>query len=463
MKFFNKNKFFILYRENKPVAKIEYSLSNNNEDKISGRQVHITNSKKHELFIVEKVKVINENLMPEIYKTNKNMGEDSICTMMSHWLNAERSIPNGRVNIEKALKKLKIKSVPELLMISNGLSITDRYWYGNNTKSGYLWKELNFFEHSFSTDVGRFLTGEYFCEDTDKLNFHDPSITTNGRQDKMWLISNGKNVLAKQNTEIEGIGEIYESINEIIYAKVAEYLNIDFVHYEIGKLNGKNACFCESFIENGEEYISTSHFIKHNFSNEFTYLSFLKTASEIGINSSIANEFLSKLGALTCITLNADLNNGNVGFVVKKDENGNIVNARIAPVFDGGNSMGVYEFAQGKLGKETFETLKENLLVRSNIVGKTYYEISSKIGQFEDVNIEKLKDIPNFIKTICKGANIDNQLSNKLSELYSESISNFIKIVVKNRENKAEDIDKYIDSFDVNNETLSEKEEDIEH
>jgi len=73
------------------------------------------------------------------------------------WLG--RSIPASRNGIREALEAMNISSTKVLLEKCLGLGLSDQYWINNPQKS-LEWERINFFENTFSEDVGNALFGK---------------------------------------------------------------------------------------------------------------------------------------------------------------------------------------------------------------------------------------------------------------------------------------------------------------
>ena len=70
----------------------------------------------------------------------------------------DRSIPTSRSGIREALQTLDIANTKMLLIRCFGLSLSDQYWIYPEG-SGLTWDKVNFFENSFSDDIGDVLFG----------------------------------------------------------------------------------------------------------------------------------------------------------------------------------------------------------------------------------------------------------------------------------------------------------------
>ena len=82
------------------------------------------------------------------------------------WKN--RTIPDTRAGIRKALQELQVSRTELLPQRNLGLSLSDAYWIcplnpavlTGSADQQLTWSQVNFFENPFSEDVGKILFGE---------------------------------------------------------------------------------------------------------------------------------------------------------------------------------------------------------------------------------------------------------------------------------------------------------------
>ena len=134
-----------------------------------------------------------------------------------------RAIPASRAGLRHALEELNIATPQKLLEKCLGLSLSDQYWICPQD-SGLRWKEVNFFEHPFSGDVGEVLFGGAAGEMPDLMS---PDNTSDGWLRKKWVIMDGERCLVKG-----GSGAIQqEPYNEVIASGIMEKPGIPHVEY----------------------------------------------------------------------------------------------------------------------------------------------------------------------------------------------------------------------------------------
>ncbi|MBO5126807.1 MAG: excisionase, partial [Clostridia bacterium] len=133
------------------------------------------------------------------------------------WLS--RAIPANRFGIRKALETLSVPNTKLLLTRCMGLSLSDQYWI-RPQDSTVTWHEVNFFENSFSDDIGDVLLGK--ATKADGFDFHSPDNTSDGCLKKRWKIIDGRRCLIKA-----GSGPyMQQPFNEVIATKIMERLGI---------------------------------------------------------------------------------------------------------------------------------------------------------------------------------------------------------------------------------------------
>ena len=124
-----------------------------------------------------------------------------------------RSIPASRSGIREALEKLEISHTEQLLAKCYGLSLSDQYWMKpDNTL--LEWSKINFFENSFSDDVGNILFGQ--PAENENIDLMSPCNTSDGWLKKKWKIIDGKRCLIKAGSN----PYMQEPLNEVFATKL---------------------------------------------------------------------------------------------------------------------------------------------------------------------------------------------------------------------------------------------------
>ena len=249
-------------------------------------------------------------------------------TMLAKWW-AKRSIPASRSGLRETLDLLHMSVPQELLAKCYGLSLSDQYWISPKDKP-LMWKEINFFDHDFSEDVGNLLFG--YGEFSDSMSLISPDNTSDGQLIKKWKIADGKRVL------IKGGSNPYqqEPLCEVIASGIAERLCIPHTKYTLLWEHEKPFSVCQDFITSETELISAYHIMqsrkKPNDLSDYEF--YLSCAEQLGVKN--IREQIEKMVVLDFLIGNEDRHFNNFGLIR------NAVTLEwigVAPIFDCGTSL----------------------------------------------------------------------------------------------------------------------------
>lgn len=249
-------------------------------------------------------------------------------TMLAKWW-AKRSIPASRSGLRETLDLLHMSVPQELLAKCYGLSLSDQYWISPKDKP-LMWKEINFFDHDFSEDVGNLLFG--YGEFSDSMSLISPDNTSDGQLIKKWKIADGKRVL------IKGGSNPYqqEPLCEVIASGIAERLCIPHTKYTLLWEHEKPFSVCQDFITSETELVSAYHIMqsrkKPNDLSDYEF--YLNCAEQLGVKN--IREQTEKMIVLDFLIGNEDRHFNNFGLIrsaVTLEWIG------VAPIFDCGTSL----------------------------------------------------------------------------------------------------------------------------
>ena len=249
-------------------------------------------------------------------------------TMLAKWW-AKRSIPASRSGLRETLDLLHMSVPQELLAKCYGLSLSDQYWISPKDKP-LMWKEINFFDHDFSEDVGNLLFG--YGEFSDSMSLISPDNTSDGQLIKKWKIADGKRVL------IKGGSNPYqqEPLCEVIASGIAERLCIPHTKYTLLWEHEKPFSVCQDFITSETELVSAYHIMqsrkKPNDISDYEF--YLNCAEQLGVKN--IREQTEKMIVLDFLIGNEDRHFNNFGLIR------NAVTLEwigAAPIFDCGTSL----------------------------------------------------------------------------------------------------------------------------
>lgn len=245
-----------------------------------------------------------------------------------------RSIPSSRQNLKQVLDLLGVNNLYLLKKQSFGLSLSDHYWI-KPINSYLTYKQVNFFENSFSEELGNFL----FLNSMNRTSKISPSpeLTTDGWLKKRWKIINNQRILLKGSSNKNNA----EAYNEVFAYKACELLNIECTPYSLinankDEINPKLYSACPNFIDLNTELVSALDFflLRTKTNNESDLTNFLELAKSFNMPNVL--EKLSNMMVLDYLIRNEDRHYCNFGFL----RNPNTLEwIGVAPLFDNGTSM----------------------------------------------------------------------------------------------------------------------------
>jgi len=239
-----------------------------------------------------------------------------------------RSIPASRENIQAALLQMNLLQTTELLSKCYGLSLSDQYWICP-ADSGLVWDNINFFDNTFSQDVGNILFGH---EPAEQVNLMSPDNTSDGWLRKKWIISDGKRLLMKG-----GSGPYQqEPLNELIACAIMKRLDIPHIPYTLTFDEELPYSLCETFITPETELVPAWRVIQtlkqDNQDSAFTHL--LRCTDALGIPNVASS--IEKMIVLDYIIANTDRHYNNFGFVRNAET---LEWHGVAPIYDSGTAL----------------------------------------------------------------------------------------------------------------------------
>jgi hypothetical protein len=239
-----------------------------------------------------------------------------------------RSIPASRQGIREALETLNFSSPQLLIDKCLGLSLSDHYWV-RPAKPNVSWGDVNFFENSFSEDVGNILFGGAAGGE---VNLMSPDNTSDGWLRKKWIIADGNRCLVKG-----GSGLLQqEPLNEVLATEIMRRLGIPHVPYRLIWESDEPFSVCENFLTPQTELVSAWHITRtrkhpNHISN---YQHFLACCDALGISS--AESAVAQMLALDFLIVNEDRHLNNFGAVRNAET---LEWLGFAPIYDSGTSM----------------------------------------------------------------------------------------------------------------------------
>ncbi len=328
------------------------------------------------------IEIYNEEHLPVGVHIRKGIADRK--ELNEWWI--DRSIPASRSGIRNALETLNLQNTQALLTKCLGLSLSDQYWIRPFDRDDLEWKDINFFEHSFSEDIGDVLLGKAIKKDV--FDFHSPDNTSDGCLKKRWKIIEGKRCLIKGGSA----PLMLQPFNEVIATIIMEKLNIPHVPYWLIWDDGVPYSVCEDFITSDTELISAWRILQTVKKDNSTSLHrhYINLCEALGVSN--ITHAIDQMIVLDYIIANEDRHLNNFG-LIRNAETLEWIGA--APIFDSGSSLG-------------YDKLPPQILLDKNITCKPFknkHEDQLKlVSSFNWIDFEALINIDNDIRGVFKEA-----------------------------------------------------------
>ena len=247
---------------------------------------------------------------------------------LNYWWKG-RSIPASRAGLQDALQQLNLLDAKLLLEKSFGLSLSDQYWICP-VDVQLSWEQVNFFENSFSEDVGNILLGTGI--DSKQISLVSPDNTSDGWLKKKWTIRGGKRCLIKG-----GSGATWqEPYNEVLASRIMKRLGISCVIYSLLTEGTYPYSICEDFVTPDTELISAWHIMqtKKKENHVLVYQHYLDCCEILNIPD--VKKSVEQMIVLDYLILNEDRHLNNFGVI--RDAN-TLKYIGAAPIYDSGTSL----------------------------------------------------------------------------------------------------------------------------
>lgn len=261
------------------------------------------------------------------------------------------------------------------------LSLSDQYWV-KGVNEEISWESINFFDNEFSEDIGKILFNG--SKTALNLNLNTPDMTSNGNYEKRWKIIDGERYLLKAGSKIYN----QEPFNELIATKLYErLLNKDeYVEYSVIFDDDKAISKCKNFITKDTELVPAWKINEYYefLDDEDKYTHYIRCLNNLGIKD--AETLTDKMIVCDYIIANKDRHFNNFGVI--RDVN-TLKFIGVAPLFDNGCSLWYDE---------------NDMYVGEFFLTKPFEEYEKKqlslVKKLEWLDISKLEDFPNEVKTI---------------------------------------------------------------
>lgn len=311
-------------------------------------------------------------------------GEIDRAALNEWWKN--RAIPASRQGIRDALHELELPTTQSLLDKCFGLSLSDQYWICPASTS-LQWADINFFENSFSDDVGNILFGK--GTDSAQISLMSPDNTSDGWLRKKWTIIDGKRCLVKGGSGATR----QEPYNEVLASAIMRRLDIPHVPYTLMIQDEYPFSVCEDFVTPQTELISAWYVMQTQKKENHVsvYQHYLHCCDALGIPG--VGDALDRMMVLDYLIVNEDRHQNNFG-VLRNADTLEWIGA--APVYDSGTSLwfsspvSMIQPAAPKLPCKPFKT--------------SHAEQLGLVSSFDWVDISALDGIDEEFRDIVKGS-----------------------------------------------------------
>lgn len=267
---------------------------------------------------------------------------------LGKWLK-RRTIPKNRAYVHNFLAKcgLSVNRPMNIISVSKGLSLNDCYWVVEEGFQG-TFEENNLFENRFSQILASLVFTGYGSSVRTSL-MSSPEFTTNGMLPKCWRRIQGKIYLYKGGTS-GAANTGYEPYSEYYAYQIAEAMGFDAVPYGLSQWKGRLCSTCELFTSKEESYIPVGY-IKTKGGMKAVW-EFYKTLGAPFIKA------LSDMLVFDALICNVDRHFGNFGVLADSRDNKIM---KPAPLFDHGNSLFNYAWAEDWKSEKNLEAYIETL------------------------------------------------------------------------------------------------------
>ena len=303
----------------------------------------------------------------------------------------DRSIPASRSGIREALEVLDIANTRMLLIRCYGLSLSDQYWICPKG-SNLTWDSINFFDNTFSDDIGDVLFGAN--KNANILDFSSPDNTSDGNLKKRWKIIDGKRCLIKGGSNPFR----QQPFNEVIATKIMQRLEIPHIPYMVMWNKGAPYSVCEDFVNGDMELIPAWRIIQTQKKDNSisVYQHFVNCCEALGIKNVVP--FLDRMIVLDYIIANEDRHLNNFGAMRNAET---LEWIGMAPIYDSGSSLG-YDKLAAKIRSGQDITCKP--------FKKHHEEQLKLVSSFDWIQFEQLSDVKEIIVGIFSGDGVSDYM-----------------------------------------------------
>lgn len=320
----------------------------------------------------------------------------------------DRSIPASRSGVREALETLNLNDTKILLVRCFGLSLSDQYWICPEGAE-LIWEKINFFDNSFSDDMGDVLFGK--PKKNEDFDFSSPDNTSDGYLKKRWKIINGKRCLIKGGSNLER----QQPFNEVIASKIMDRLNINHVSYNIIWEDGEPYSVCEDFVTRDTELVSAWRIMQTQKKDNRTsvYQHFVNCCKSLGAADVVPA--LDRMLVLDYLISNEDRHLNNFGLLRNAET---LEWIGFAPIYDSGSSLG-------------YNSLLSQIYTEKNIASKPFKrrhdEQIKLVTSFDWIDFSKLYDAGDMVREVFSDPRAKELISENRKEAIAQMVERHIE------------------------------------
>ena len=343
----------------------------------------------------------------------------------------DRSIPASRSGVREALETLNLNDTKILLVRCFGLSLSDQYWICPEGAE-LIWEKINFFDNSFSDDMGDVLFGK--PNKAEDFDFSSPDNTSDGYLKKRWKIINGKRCLIKGGSNLER----QQPFNEVIASKIMDRLGIDHAPYSILWEDDEPYSVCEDFVTRDTELISAWRIMQTQKKDNSTsvYQHFVNCCKSLGAPDIVPA--LDRMIVLDYIIANEDRHLNNFGLLRNAET---LEWIGFAPIYDSGSSLG-------------YNSLLSQIYAEKNIASKPFKrrhdEQIKLVTSFDWIDFSKLYDAGDMVREVFSDPRAKELISENRKEAIAQMVERHIESLQTIAESHAPQEDSTEDDVEEN-------------
>ena len=343
----------------------------------------------------------------------------------------DRSIPASRSGVREALETLNLNDTKILLVRCFGLSLSDQYWICP-AGAELIWEKINFFDNSFSDDMGDVLFGK--PKKNENFDFSSPDNTSDGYLKKRWKIINGKRCLIKGGSNLER----QQPFNEVIASKIMDRLNINHVSYNIIWEDGEPYSVCEDFVTRDTELVSAWRIMQTQKKDNSTsvYQHFVNCCKSLGAADVVPA--LDRMLVLDYLISNEDRHLNNFGLLRNAET---LEWISFAPIYDSGSSLG-------------YNSLLSQIYTEKNIASKPFKrrhdEQIKLVTSFDWIDFSKLYDAGDMVREVFSDPRAKELISENRKEAIAQMVERHIESLQTIAESHAPQEDSTEDDVEEN-------------